>query len=68
MADGKHYRTVMSQSKAVTETILHETVEPRCCPCGDFASRRAAVDDVVCGIALGGAALMLAIGELIWSL
>jgi hypothetical protein len=27
MADGKHYRSVISSRKAVTETILHETAE-----------------------------------------
>jgi hypothetical protein len=27
MADGKHYRGVISQRKAVTEAILHETAE-----------------------------------------
>ena len=27
MADGKHYCSVISSRKAVTETILHETAE-----------------------------------------
>jgi hypothetical protein len=27
MAEGKHYRSVIAERKAVTETILHETVE-----------------------------------------